>query len=208
MTRRAVIFDMGNVLIDWDPQEAYRPHLPDAGDRVAFLSRFFPRMYNAVHDDPRSMSLCLAPLKDAHPEMRHLIEVYELEWHRFLGGPMPDSIEILDALHEKGVPLYGLTNWPHQVWPPHKIEGVENPDAYGFLGKFEDIVVSGQVRLRKPDAAIYRYALETFGLRGEEAVFVDDLPENVDAARELGLHGIRFTDAGALREELMQLGLL
>ena len=87
------------------------------------------------------MSACLAPLKDEHPEMRHLIEVHELEWHRFLGGPMPESIEILDALHGKGVPLYGLTNWPHQVWPPHRIEGVENPDACGFLGKFRDLII-------------------------------------------------------------------
>ena len=85
---------------------------------------------------------------------------------------------------------------------------MENPDAYGFLGKFSDIVVSGQVRMRKPDAEIYRHALERFGLSGEEAVFVDDLPENVEAACELGLHGIRFTDARALREELTQLGLL
>ena len=199
---------MGNVLIDWDPHEAYRQYLPDAGDRVAFLGHFFRRMYDAVHDDPRSMGECLAPLKDDHPDLRHLIEVYELEWHRFLGGVMAESIEIVDALHGKGVPLYGLTNWPHQVWPPHEIEGVENPDAYGFLDKFEDIVVSGQVRMRKPDAAIYRHALTQFGLMGDEAVFVDDLPENVDAARDLGLHGIRFTDAGALREELTQLGLL
>ncbi len=208
MTRRAVIFDMGNVLIDWDPHEAYRPHLPDAGDRVAFLGRFFRKMYDAVHDDPRSMGECLAPLKAEHPEMRHLIEVYELEWHRFLGGPMPESIEIVDALHGSGVPLYGLTNWPHQVWPPHRIEGVGNPDAYGFLGKFSDIVVSGQVRMRKPDAEIYTHALDKFGLRSDEAVFVDDLPENVAAAIELGVHGIQFTSADALRRELEDLGLL
>ena len=208
MTRRAVIFDMGNVLIDWDPHEAYRQHLPDAGDRVAFLGHFFRKMYDAVHDDPRSMSECLAPLKDDHPEMRRLIEVYEREWYSFLGGPMAESIAIVEALHEKGVPLYGLTNWPHQVWPPHEIEGVADPAGYRFLEKFDDIVVSGQVRMRKPDVEIYVHALEKFGLRSDEAVFVDDLPENVAAARDLGLHGIQFTSANALRRELAELGLL
>lgn len=119
----AVIFDMGNVLIDWDPHEAYRPHLPDAGGRVAFLGRYFRLMYDAVHDDPRPMGECLAPLKAEFPQYRHLIEVYERQWHLFLRGPMTDSVVLVERLHERGIPLYGLTNWPHRVWPPQATRG-------------------------------------------------------------------------------------
>ncbi|MBI1260922.1 MAG: HAD-IA family hydrolase [Rhizobiales bacterium] len=208
MPARAVIFDMGNVLIDWDPHKPYRQHLPDVGDRLAFLNQFFRVMYDAVHDDPRSMGDCLIPLKEAHPDKRHLIEVYEKEWHLFLGGPMPESIAIVDALHARNVPLYGLTNWPHQVWPPHEVDGVEAPEGYAFLEKFRDVLVSGRERMRKPEARIYELALSRFGLQADEAVFVDDLVENVEAARACGMYGVHFTGALALERELMELGLL
>lgn len=208
MQARAVIFDMGNVLIDWDAHKPYRSHLPDADERLVFITQFFRVMYDAVHDDPRSMSECLVPLKEAHPDKRHLIEVYEKEWHLFLGGPMPQSIAIVDALHARQVPLYGLTNWPHQVWPPHEVEGVETPEAYVFLEKFQDVLVSGRERMRKPESRIYDLALSRFGLQPGEAVFVDDLDENVEAARACGMYGVHFTDAPALERELVGLGLL
>lgn len=204
----AVIFDMGNVLIDWDPHEAYRPHLPDAGERVAFLGRYFRLMYDAVHDDPRPMGECLAPLKAEFPQYRHLIEVYERQWHLFLRGPMMDSVVLVERLHERGIPLYGLTNWPHQVWPPQEVAGVADPAAYAFLGKFRDIVVSGRERMRKPEPRIYALALRRFGLEADEALFVDDLPENVDAAASLGFHTHHFTGADALALDLARHGLL
>lgn len=205
---RAVIFDMGNVLIGWDPFAPYRRHLPDPADLVAFLSGFFRTIYNAVHDDPRPMRDCLAPLKEAHPDKLHLIELYEMEWGSFLTGPMAESIEIVEALAARSVPLFGLTNWPHQVWPPNLHVVEERRQSYAFLDLFKDVVVSGQVRMRKPDPDIYRHALERFGLDAREAVFVDDLGENVDAARDIGMTGILFEGAGPLRRELAALGLL
>ena len=154
------------------------------------------------------MSECLAPLKEEYPELRHLIEVYERQWHLFLRGPIEESVVLVDRLYERGVPLYGLTNWPHQVWPPHDVAGIADPAAYGFLDKFQDIVVSGRERMRKPEPQIYDLALLRFSLEPHEAVFVDDLPENVEAARAHGLHGIHFTDAAALEAELVGFGLL
>jgi 2-haloacid dehalogenase len=151
---------------------------------------------------------CLAPLKEAHPDKRALIELYEREWASFLTGPMAESVEVLHALSARGVALYGLTNWPHQVWPPGDHVSAEARAGYAFLDLFKDVVVSGQVRLRKPDAAIYKYALERFGLAVVDAVFVDDLAENVEAANAFGLRGILFRDPPTLRAKLRGLGLI
>ncbi len=204
--RRAVIFDMGNVLIDWNPQAVYEHHLTDQQERVRFFTDLFPRMHHTAHDSRESFTDALAPLKNQEPEMAHLIEIFEYRWHEFVRGPLVDTIDVLHDLVAVGVPLYGLTNWPHQTWPPRAPKGA--PEAYDFLDHFADIVVSGQVQMHKPNDDIYDHALKQFGLRPEHAVFVDDLSENVATADRLGLHGIQFTDARALRAELEALGLL
>ena len=204
--RRVVIFDMGNVLIDWDPDHAYSAHIADAQARARFFAGLFRRMHWAVHGAECSFSEALAGLKEAEPSAAGLIEQFEHRWHEFLRGPLSQSVEILDALAAANVPLYGLTNWPRQTWPPRARP--EAPLEYNFLEKFTDIVVSGQVKMHKPEADIYDYALARFGVTPQEAVFVDDLAENVATANRLGLHGIQFTDASALRRELAELGLL
>lgn len=204
--RDAVIFDMGNVLIDWNPQEVYRHHFTDSQDQTLFFAGLFPRMHHAAHDSLESFTSALAPLKGQEPEMVHLIEIFEHRWHEFVRGPLSETVDVLHDLVEAEVPLYGLTNWPHQTWPPRP--PADAPRAYDFLEHFVDIVVSGQVQMHKPNDDIYDHALQQFGLRPEQAVFVDDLSENIATADRLGLHGIRFTNAKALRDELEGLGLL
>ena len=213
--RRAVIFDMGNVLIDWNPDRVYAAHIADEQERALFFAGMFRRMHWAVHDSDLPFSDALASLKLAEPDSVSLIEQFEHGWHAFLHGPLEGTVRLLEALVARGVPLYGLTNWPHQTWPPQSVSstGSSNlsksvPHDYGFLRHFKDIVVSGQVKMHKPDEEIYAYALERFGLAADEAVFVDDLRENVDTANRLGLHGICFTHADALKDELQALGLL
>lgn len=171
-----------------------------------FFAGLFPRMHHAAHDARGSFTEALAPLKHQEPEMVHLIEVFEHRWHEFVRGPLTETVEVLHDLVDAGVPLYGLTNWPHQSWPPRP--PADAPQAYDFLGHFADIVVSGQVQMHKPNDDIYDHALKQFGLQPEQAVFVDDLSENIATADRLGLHGIRFTNAKALRDELEGLGLL
>ncbi len=205
---RAVVFDMGNVLIGWDAVSAYRELLPDAGDLTEFFSELFPVIYKAVHDDPRPMGPCLAPLKESHPHATGLIEFYETEWARFITGVMDETVDLLEALHKEGVALYGLTNWPHQVWPPHAQLGEEHHASYAFLDLFSDIVVSGQVQMMKPNPDIYEYALARWGLAPQEALFVDDLGENIDTAQALGMQGHQFVSARALKGELIRCGLL
>lgn len=203
--RQAVIFDMGNVLIGWAPEQVYAAHLTDAASRTQFFTDLFPRMHNLVHDSQESFSEALAPLREEEPASAPLIDIFERRWHEFLQGPMEPSIAVVRELVDAGVPLYGLTNWPHQTWPPSALDGDHD---YGFLSEFEDIVVSGQVQMAKPDSAIYDLALERFSLSADEAVFVDDLAANVATACDLGLHGIQFTDADAMRSEFVRLGLL
>jgi 2-haloacid dehalogenase len=204
--RRVVIFDMGNVLIDWNPDKIYAAHIPEAQERALFFAGLFRRMHWAVHNSDHSFSDALLELKRTEPDAKALIEQFEHSWHAFVHGPLHESVAVLKELSVAKVPLYGLTNWPHQTWPPRPSE--ENPAEYGFLEHFEDIVVSGQVKMHKPDENIYDYALSRFGVGAKDAVFVDDLAENVETANRLGLHGIQFTDAASLRRELTDLGLL
>lgn len=209
MSGLSVVFDMGNVLIDWDPRAVYRPLFADEAELGLFMVGLFRRMHYAVHDSELAFGDALAPLRTQHPGEQHLIDIFETRWREFLRGPMAESVAVVEELAESGVPLYGLTNWPHQVWPPRAPETADADDHdYGFLRHFRDIVVSGRVKMAKPDPAIYAHALERFRLRAEDAVFVDDLGANVDAAREMGMAAIRFTEAGALRAELAALGLL
>jgi 2-haloacid dehalogenase len=115
--------------------------------------------------------------------------------------PMPATEAVLAELDGAGRPLYAITNWPADTFPPP-------PDRFGFIDRFRDVVVSGAVRLMKPDPAIFRLALDRFGLRAAAAVFIDDNPPNVEAARALGLHALHFRDAPTLRRDLAALGLL
>lgn len=204
---KAVIFDMGNVLIGWDAHARYRPHFEDDAACAHFFKTLFREIYDAVHDDHREMEACLAPLKTRHAHAVPLIEVYEKDWGSFLTGVMEESVALVHELKAAGVPLYGLTNWPAQVWPPHRAVP-EEAAAFAFLDHFDGIVVSGEERLRKPDPAIYLLALERFGLAPSEALFVDDLAENTAAAEALGMHAHRFEDAGRLRAALHAHGLL
>lgn len=207
MKPRAALFDMGSVLIAWDARPSYRPYFPSEGALERFLRGDFRQIYDAVHDGDGSMAECLAPLRRSSPHLGQLIDVYEHEWPSFVQGVMQESVDVVRELDAAGVPLYGVTNWPRQVWPPQRLF----PGAageYGFLELFEDIWVSGEHRLRKPHPKSFRSALERFGLEAEHAVFVDDLAENVAAAAELGMPSIRFVAAPQLRRELRALGMI
>jgi 2-haloacid dehalogenase len=199
---KAVVFDLGGVLIDWNPRYLYR-QLFD-GDEAAmegFLRDITTQEWNARQDGGRTWAEAVAELVDRHPEQRDLILAYRERWDEMLGGPIAGTVDVLRELRDDGVPLYALTNWSAETFPLAR-------ERFEFLGWFRGLVVSGEIRLVKPDPAIFHHLLERFGLDAATTLFIDDHEPNVLAAQALGMHAIRFRDPAHLRTELTDLGLL
>ncbi len=200
--RTTIAFDIGGVLVDWNPRHLYRKLFPqDPEGMERFLAEICTSEWNAGQDAGRSWAEATALLKAEHPAEAERIDAYHLRWEETLGGPIEGTVEILRELKAAGRPLYGLTNWSHETFPIGRAR-------FDFLAWFDGIVVSGEERLLKPDPRIYRVLMERYGLRPEELVYVDDNVRNAEAATALGLHGIHFTGPDALRGELAALGLV
>jgi 2-haloacid dehalogenase len=198
----AVVFDLGGVLIDWDPRHLYRKLFPD--DEAAmerFLATICTPAWNLEQDRGRSLQEATALLQTAHPEQAELIAAYYGRWPEMLAGAIPGSVALLEHLVAARVPVYALTNWsaetfPH-AWP-----------RFPFLSLFRGIVVSGEEGLVKPDARLFALVSERFGLDPRRTLFVDDAPHNVAGAERTGFHAALFTTAEALHRELQAVGLL
>lgn len=197
----AVIFDIGRVLYRWDPRHLYERLIPEAGALDAFLRDVVTTEWHYQHDAGRDFADTSAELIAQHPHHRALIEAWGPSFLDTIPGPVEGMPELVDDLHARGVPLYAITNFSHEFWPPFCAREA------AMFDPFRDIVVSGEERLVKPDPAIYARALDRFGLRAQEAVFVDDNEANVAAAAAIGLHALHFTGEPQLRRELAGLGL-
>jgi 2-haloacid dehalogenase len=197
-----VVFDLGNVLVDWDPRYLYRK-LFDGDDAAMeqFLAEVCTPAWNEEQDRGRPFADACALLARNHPDKRALIEAWPSRYPETIAGPVAGTVEILEELRDRDVPLYALSNWSAETFPHAR-------DRFPFLQWFRGIVLSGELRLAKPDPEIYRYLFATYGLRPTDTVFIDDSPRNVEAAAALGMHAVRFTDAAALRASLVRLGLL
>lgn len=193
----AVVFDLGGVLIDWNPRYLFRTVFPD--DEAAmerFLGEVATTEWNTEQDRGRSWADGLALLVDRHPEYRAAIEAYGTRWLETLGGPIESTVEVLADLRRAGrVRLLALTNWSAETF------ALARP-TFAFLDWFEGIVVSGEEGLIKPDPAIFRILVERHGLDPTTTVYVDDLAANVRAAAGLGFDALAFSDAATLRREL------
>jgi 2-haloacid dehalogenase len=198
----AVIFDIGNVLFHWDPRFLYERLIGDDRALDAFVRDVLTHQWHFQHDAGRNFADTSAELTAQHPHHAELIAAWGPRFNESVGGPVEGMHAIVDSLDAAGVPLYAITNFSHEFWPPFRAEWP------GLFDRFRDIVVSGEERLVKPDRAIYDLALARFGLKPGEAVFVDDNPANVDAANAVGIHAHRFTDAPAFRRFLEEHGLL
>lgn len=198
----AAVFDLGGVLIDWNPRHMYRG-LFDGDDAAmeAFLTDVCNAAWNARQDAGRSWAEGIAELVAVHPGQRALIEAYRARWPEMLAGPIRPTVEILGELRATGLRLFALSNWSSETFPIAR-------DRYDFLGWFESVVISGEVGICKPDPRIYRHLLDDHGLEAGSTLFIDDHPANVEAATELGLVALHFTDAQSLRVDLARLGLL
>ena len=195
-----VVFDLGAVLIDWNPRYLFRQLIDDPDEIERFLAEVTTAAWNHEQDRGRSWADAVAELVAVHPEHAHLIRAYHERWTEMLGGPIQETVDILAELRDAGVALYALSNWSAETFPVAL-------ERYPFLAWFKGIVVSGEVGAAKPEPAVYEALIERHGVVPAESVFIDDQPANVEAARRLGFHGIRFTDATSLRAELAALGL-
>ena len=198
----AVIFDIGRVLYRWEPRLLYERLIPDDEARDAFLRDVVSTDWHFQHDAGRDFAATSAELIAAHPHHADLIAAWAPNFLDTIPGPVEGMPALVDDLHAAGVPLYAITNFSHEFFPPFRAREA------AMFDRFRDIVVSGDEKLVKPDAAIYRLALSRFGLRAVDAVFVDDNEANVAGAAAMGMHALHFTGEPRLRGELTALGLL
>lgn len=200
---RAVIFDVGKVLFDWEPRYLYERLIGDDRALEAFLATVVTKDWHFQHDAGRPFAETSAERIAEFPEHADLIRAWGPRFNETLrDAPIDGMAEIVADLDSAGVPLFAITNFSGEFWPPFVRE------HRGLFGRFQDIVVSGDEKLVKPDPAIYRLALARFGLEPGHAVFVDDNAANIESANALGIHGVLFTDADSFRAALVKFGLL
>ena len=200
--RSIAVFDLGGVLIDWNPRHLYRKLF--AGDDAAmehFLANVCTTAWNSQQDAGRTFAEACASLKLEHSNHAELIDAWFERQDEMLAGPISGTVEILAELRARGVPLYALSNWSAETFPIAQ-------KRFEFLQWFDGIFLSAEARTIKPNPRIYQHFFEAFAIAPNQTVFIDDLPPNVAAAAALGMHAIHFTDPAALRNELVKVGLL
>jgi len=199
---KAVVFDVGNVLYGWDPDAFLVRQIADDAARLKFIEDVDLYAWHETLDGGRPYAEAAAELEEKFPQYAALIAAWSDRFGETITGPVPGVHALVEALDARGVPLFAITNFSADFWPPfHEKERA-------FFARFRDIIVSGEVRLLKPDPAIYWLALDRFGLRPAETLFVDDRRINVEAALAVGMRAHLFVDAADLRARLEAEGLL
>lgn len=197
-----VVFDIGNVLIEWNPEHLYRRLIPDEEERRTFLETVCTPDWNLQQDMGRPWAEAIEMLSGLHPDKAELIAAYSDRWHDMVPGEIQGTPDILAELKEVGIPLYAITNFSTEKF-------TEAQTRFPFLTtSFLDIVVSGEEKLIKPDPQIYKVLFERNGLDAKTCLFIDDSFKNVEGAREVGMTAHHFSHADGLRKELIDLGLL
>ncbi len=197
-----IIFDIGNVLIEWNPNIVYKKYF--AGDTIK-MNRFYEEtgihQANTEMDRGSSFQEVLTELINKFPLYREPILLWKTEWLNMVGGPIATSIQILESLHAQNYPLYALTNFATETFFTY----IRPDKKYAFLDYFKDIVISGIEHTIKPDLAIYKILLARNKLDPKNCIYIDDSPINLPPAQELGMATIRFTSPAQLKERLEEL---
>jgi 2-haloacid dehalogenase len=200
--RSIAVFDLGGVLIDWNPRHLYRKLF--AGNDATmehFLANVCTTAWNSQQDAGRTFAEACASLKLEHPSHAELIDAWFERQDEMLAGPISGAVEILGELRARGVRLYALSNWSAETFPIAQ-------KRFEFLQWFDGIFLSAEARTIKPNPRIYQHFFKAFAIAPTQTIFIDDLPPNVEAAAALGMHAIHFTDPATLRTELVKIGLL
>ena len=196
-----IVFDLGGVLIDWNPDYVYREIFPDETERKWFYENICTPEWNEEQDAGRSMSEATELLVSQYPEHEHNIRAYYGRWEEMLGGPIPGTVDILRHFKlNTDKKLYALTNWSHETFPVAL-------QRYDFLHWFDGRLVSGEEKMRKPFAVIYERLVKRFDINPHEAVYVDDNLRNLVEPKEMGFTTIHFQSPQQFRKELEKAGI-
>jgi 2-haloacid dehalogenase len=196
-----VVWDLGNVLIDWRPALAVAAGVgEDEARRFLSADDFDFMAFNHGPDSGGSWDDAEAGVRRTHPHWLEHALAYRANFEASLAGEVPGSVDLVRDLHAAGVPMWGLTNWSHELWP-------HAPRRFAFLDLLDGVVVSGTEGVAKPDPRIYEITVARSGLSASDLVFIDDKQANVDGAVAAGLDGVVFTDADTVRLELRARGL-
>lgn len=197
----AVVFDVGGVLIDWDPRHLYRKIFDDEAAMEHFLAEVCSHAWNEQADAGRPIAEITAELCAEHPDKRDLIECYYARFPEMMKDALHGTVALLERLHGKGLPLYVLSNFSAETFPIAR-------RRFGFFERFRGLVISGAEGMKKPDPRIYDLLIERFALRPAHTLFIDDRADNAQAAVEAGWQALRFASPEKLEADLQSLGLL
>ncbi len=197
----AVVFDVGNVLVQWDRRRPYVNHFTDSAEFDYFMDEVIPLSWHAEHDAGRPADDLVAERSALFPRYAPLIADWFGRFNETIPGPVAGSPELVEELHAAGVPLFAITNFGADTWAGFA-------PTFPLFDRFRDIVVSGIEKLAKPDPAIYALAARRFGLAPPAMLFIDDSEPNVLSARAEGWNAHHFSDSKRLRAELVERGLI
>lgn len=202
MSIKAVIFDFGGVLLKWNPHNLFRRHFDNEHQTVeSFLKEINFTEWNSEQDKGRPFSEGIAVLSGQFPQYSHIIHSFQDDWEQSLEGTFEESVELLKLLKQNGYPIFGLSNWSAETFPIAR-------KRFDFFELFEGMIISGEVRLIKPDPAIFELCLKMVRKPAHECLFIDDSEKNILTAEHLGFETILFRSPGQLKRELQLRNLL
>lgn len=196
----AVLFDLGNVLIRWDPRNHYRDRFDSEAQMEAFLTEVATSAWNHEMDLGKPFAQAIAERSALFPEHAAWLAEWKSGWERMLGGAIEESVELLRELKTAGYRVAALTNWSAETFPVAR-------ERFPFLGWFDTVVISGVEGVAKPDPAMFALALQRTGFVADRTVFIDDNLPNVVGAKASGMHAVHFASTDQCRNELRALGL-
>lgn len=198
---KAIIFDFGKVLLEWNPRHVYQRYFPNDPEGIErFLQEVNFAAWNLQQDKGRPFAEGIAVLSRQFPHYSHLIQAYLDDWIYSVVGPISGTVSILKRLKQAGYPLYGLSNWSAETFPHARAK-------YDFFDLFDGIILSGDVGLVKPDPQIYQITLNRIGRLARECIFIDDAVPNIEQAQKLGFVTILFEAPRQLEASLRDLGI-
>lgn len=195
-----IVFDFGGVLIDWNPVYLYDKVFDDKAEMAYFLNHVCRYDWNLKQDEGRPVSVATAEKQQEFPQYKDQIAMYYGRWAEMLGGEIAENTRLVKPLSEK-YDTYGLTNWSAETIPTAM-------ERYEFFRYLKGIVVSGAEKIVKPDPKLYLILLERYNLNANESLFIDDNPQNIEAAKQLGFETIHLTEGADLEEMLREMGIV